>query len=188
MFLPTIATELSASFATIKPEEISDAIYNGQGSEPMLEAGTKWCDLAEELGQAATTIQWVNGQLQGAWQGESANWMAETAVQHRTWLWVAYQRAKLTAKAARGIADAFDRVHKNVVPPEDIAANRAKLRDAKNEIVINAPKIAALEEEYQAFWAQNTKAMDAYAREVRAQLSRVIPFGEAPQIVAPSSD
>ncbi|ALL56222.1 PPE family protein [Mycobacterium haemophilum DSM 44634] len=188
MFPPEIETELSSSFATIKPEEISDAIYNGQGAEPMLEAGNQWNDLAEDIAQVAQALQQVNGQLRSAWQGESANWMAETAVQHRTWLWTAYQRAKLTAKAARGIADAFDRVHKNVVPPEDIATNRTKLADAKNEIVINAPKIAALEEEYQGFWAQNTKAMDVYAGEVRAQLSRVIPFGEAPQIVAPSSD
>ena len=114
--------------------------------------------------------------------------MAETTIQHRAWLWTSYQRAKLTAKAAWGIANAFTRVHENVVPPDDIAANRKKLEDAKNEVGGNATTIAALEEEYQEFWARNAKAMDTYAREVLAQLSRVIPFGEAPQIVAPASD
>ena len=190
MFFPEIPPELAASFAAVKPEDNSAVIYDGAGSEPMLDASTTWSELAAAIGEVASTLHRANGQLRGAWEGESANWIAETAAQHRAWLWTAYQRAKLTAKAAQGVADAYTRVYKSVVPPDDIAANRQQLEDAKkkNGFGVDATEIAALEEEYQGFWVRDAEAMNTYAGEVLAQLSKVVPFGEAPQIVAPSSD
>ncbi|WP_231140186.1 PPE family protein, partial [Mycobacterium avium] len=90
--------------------------------------------------------------------------------------------ARTAAEQATAAASAFESAFAAVVPPAEIATNRARLAmlSASNVFGQNSAAIAAAEAEYGQMWAQDAAAMFGYAS-ASAAATRLAPFTEPPK-------
>ncbi|QNI07076.1 PPE family protein [Mycobacterium kubicae] len=171
------------SFAFRPPEIISGEMYTGPGSGPMLAAATAWDALAAELQDTAASYgSIVEGLANESWTGPSSVAMATAAAPYVAWMSATSAQAKAAADQAKAAAGAYETAFAAVVPPPEIAANRALLAMlvATNIFGQNTGAIAATEAQYAEMWAQDTAAMLSYAGS-SATASRLTPFTEPPQ-------
>ena len=170
------------SFAFQPPEITSGEMYTGPGAGPMLAAGAAWDALASELQSTAATYgSIVEGLTNDAWTGPSSVAMATAAAPYAAWISATAAQAKVAAGQARAAAGAYETAFAAVVPPPEIAANRAQLAMlvATNIFGQNTAAIAAVEAEYGEMWAQDATAMFGYAAS-SAAASQLTPFAEPP--------
>lgn len=178
----------SATSAFQPPEITSGAIYAGPGAGPMLAAAAAWDALASELQSAAASYGSVVESLaDDAWTGPSSVAMATAAARYVTWMSATATQARAAAGQARAAASAFETAFAAVVPPPEIAANRADLAMllATNIFGQNTAAIAATEAQYGEMWATDTAAMLGYASS-SAAASRLTPFAAPPLTTAAS--
>lgn len=171
------------SFAFQPPEITSAAMYAGPGAGPMLTAAAAWDALASELQSTAASYgSVVEGLANDAWTGPSAVAMATAAAPYVAWMVATSAQAKAAAGQAAAAASAYEAAFAAVVPPAEIAANRAQLAIlvATNIFGQNTAAIAATEAQYGHMWSQDTTAMFGYAAS-SAAASRLTPFAEPPQ-------
>lgn len=171
------------SFAFQPPEIISAQMYTGPGPGPMLAAAAAWDALAAELQSTAASYGAVIETLvNDAWTGPSAAAMAAAAAPYVIWLATTSTQAKTAATQAMAAVSAFETAFAAVVPPTEIAANRAQLAMLLTSNVFgqNTAAIAATEAEYLEMWAQDTAAMFSYAI-ASASATRLTPFTEPPR-------
>ncbi|OBJ61655.1 PPE family protein [Mycobacterium sp. 1423905.2] len=171
------------SFAFRPPEIISGEMYTGPGAGPMLAAAAAWDALAGELQDTAVSYgSIVDALASEAWIGPSSVAMATAAAPYVAWLSATSAHAKLAGDQAKAAAGAYETAFSAVVPPPEIAANRALLAAlvATNIFGQNTGAIAATEAQYTEMWAQDTAAMFGYAGS-SAAASRLTPFTEPPQ-------
>lgn len=171
------------SFAFQPPEITSAAMYAGPGAGPMLTAAAAWDALASELqATAASYGSVVEGLANDAWTGPSSVAMATAAAPYVAWMSATSAQAKAAAGQATAAASAYETAFAAVVPPAEIAANRAQLAIlvATNIFGQNTAAIAGTEAEYAEMWAQDTTAMFGYAAS-SAAASRLTSFTEPPQ-------
>ncbi|EUA36418.1 PPE family protein [Mycobacterium avium subsp. avium 2285 (R)] len=95
----------------------------------------------------------------------SAAAMAAAAAPYVAWLSATSAQARTAAEQATAAASAFESAFAAVVPPAEIATNRARLAmlSASNVFGQNSAAIAAAEAEYGQMWAQDAAAMFGYA-------------------------
>src|SRR6202161_4040139 len=158
-------------------------MYTGAGSGPMVAAAAAWGELANELQQAATSYSTVISSLtSGKWLGPTSLSMADAVAPYFTWMQGTAARAAETASQANAAASAYETAFASHVPPEEIAANRARLAAlvASNIIGENNAAISATEVQYGEMWAQDARAMDTYAAS-SASATTLTPFTPAPQ-------
>lgn len=149
----------------------------------MLTAAAAWDALAAELQSAASSYAAVvNGLADEAWAGPSAAAMAAAAAPYVAWLAATSAQARTAAEQATAAASAFESAFAAVVPPAEIATNRARLAmlSASNVFGQNSAAIAAAEAEYGQMWAQDAAAMFGYAS-ASAAATRLAPFTEPPK-------
>jgi PPE-repeat protein len=152
------------SFSLFPPEFNSELIYAARGSGQLGPTASAWDLLAAGLHSTANSFRPVISHLVSNCPGPSmieiagaashyASWVSATAAQ------VADVAAKATAAAA-GLETAFAMT----VPPQVIAANRARLRTlaAANLLGQDAPAVAATEAHYLEMWAQDAVAINGY--------------------------
>ncbi|WP_224112736.1 PPE family protein [Mycobacterium avium] len=171
------------NFALQPPEITSAQLYTGPGAGPMLTAAAAWDALAAELQSAASSYAAVvNGLADEAWAGPSAAAMAAAAAPYVAWLAATSAQARTAAEQATAAASAFESAFAAVVPPAEIATNRARLAmlSASNVFGQNSAAIAAAEAEYGQMWAQDAAAMFGYAS-ASAAATRLAPFTEPPK-------
>lgn len=132
----------------------------------MLAAASAWSGVAGELTSAATGYEKVVTGLNGeGWMGPASAAMAESVVPYIAWLRTTAAQAEQSAAKARLAASAYETALASVVPPPQIATNRAQLEAlvATNLLGQNASAIAANEAQYGEMWAQDAAAMYQYA-------------------------
>jgi PPE-repeat protein len=171
------------SFAFQPPEITSGEMYMGPGAGPMLTAATAWDALAAELQSTAASYGSIVETLANdGWTGPSAVAMAAAAVPYVTWMRTTSAQAKTAAVQAMAAVSAYEAAFAAVVPPTEIAANRAQLAMmlATNIFGQNTASIALTEAEYGEMWAQDTAAMFSYAS-ASAAATRLTPFTEPPR-------
>ncbi|MEB4210013.1 PPE family protein [Mycobacterium sp. 94-17] len=171
------------NFALLPPEIISGQMYAGPGAAPMLTAAAAWDALAAELQSTASSYgAIVEGVVNEAWSGPSAVAMAAAAAPYVAWISATSAQAKDAAAQATAAAGAYESALAAVVPPTEVAANRARLAMllATNVFGQNTAAIAATETEYGEMWAQDATAMFGYAG-ASAAATRLAPFAEPPQ-------
>ncbi|OBA61854.1 hypothetical protein A5647_09505 [Mycobacterium sp. 1100029.7] len=171
------------SFALQPPEITSGQMYTGPGAGPMLAAAAAWDALAAELQSTAASYGAVIETLTNdGWTGPSALAMAAAAAPYVSWLSTTSAQAKTAALQAMAAVSAYEAAFGAVVPPTEIAANRAQLAMllATNIFGQNTAAIAAIEAEYAQMWAQDAAAMFGYAT-ASAAATRLTPFSEPPQ-------
>ncbi|MCV7425826.1 PPE family protein [Mycobacterium montefiorense] len=171
------------SFAFQPPEITSGEMYMGPGAGPLLAAAAAWDALAAELQSTASSYgAIVDGLVNDAWTGPSSVAMAAAAAPFVTWMTATSAQAKTAAVQAMAAVSAYETTFAAVVPPTEIATNRAELAMllVTNTFGQNTAAIAATEGEYGEMWAQDAAAMFSYAN-ASAAATRLTPFTEPPQ-------
>lgn len=171
-----------ATSAFQPPEITSGQMYTGPGAGPMLAAAAAWDALASELQSTAASYGSVVATLaDDTWTGPSSAAMAAAAAPYVAWMSATSAQARAAAAQATAAASAFEAAFAAVVPPPEIAANRAQLTllVATNIFGQNTAAIAATEAQYGEMWAQDTAAVFGYASS-SAAASRLAPFAEPP--------
>jgi PPE-repeat protein len=168
-------------FGLLPPEINSARIYSGPGAEPMLAAASAWHSLAEELRTTAVAYRTQIQALNSYWRGPTSTAMAAAAASITTWLDTTATQVEDTATRAQMAVAAYETAFTEVIPPQEIATNRARLRSltASNALGQNSPAIAATNAEYLDMWAHNAATMSDYAR-ASAAATQLTPFAPPP--------
>jgi PPE-repeat protein len=174
------------SFSLIPPEINSALMYSGAGSGPLLEAATAWDGLAADLETTATQYQTaVTNLTTGPWLGPSSAQMAAATAPYISWLQGTAATAAQTGAQAKVAAAAYQTAYASMVPPPEIAANRAELATlvANNFLGQNTGAIATNEANYLDMWIQDALGMDTY--QVGSQQAAALPaHTAAPQVTS----
>jgi PPE-repeat protein len=172
------------SFSLVPPEVNSALMYSGAGSGPLLEAGSAWDSLAADLEATATQYQTVITNLTtGPWLGSASARMASATAPYIAWLQGTAATAAQTGAQAKVAAAAYQSAYASIVPPAEIAANRAELAElvANNFLGQNTGAIATNEAEYLDMWIQDALTMDTY--QMNSQQAAALPQQTpAPQV------
>ncbi|OBI95617.1 PPE family protein [Mycobacterium asiaticum] len=153
-------------FGALPPEVNSGSMYAGAGPGSLLAAAAAWNGVASELSAAAVAFGSVITRLTTEEWVSPASLSMATAVQPLlAWFTQTAEAAAHAASQAMASAAAFERAFARIVPPAEIAANRARLARliATNTLGHNVPAIAAAEAHYSEMWAQDAAVMYEYA-------------------------
>src|SRR5262249_28842640 len=153
-------------FGMFPPEVNSARMYAGAGATSLTTAASAWNALAAELNSAALGYENVITQLSSEeWLGMASATMATAVTPHVAWMQPTAAQAEEAATKAKAAAAAFEQAFTSVVPPPEIAANRATLTQAvaTNVLGQNTGIIAQLEALYAEMWAKDATAMYTYA-------------------------
>ncbi|MGO9100007.1 MAG: PPE family protein [Mycobacterium sp.] len=174
------------SFSLIPPEINSALMYSGAGSGPLLEAAAAWDGLAGDLEATATQYQTaVTNLTTGPWLGASSARMASATAPYIAWLQSTAATAAQTGTQAKAAAAAYQTAYASMVPPPEIAANRAVLATlvASNFLGQNTGAIATNEANYLDMWIQDALGMDTY--QMNSQAATALPAqAAAPQVAS----
>ncbi|MGO9286459.1 MAG: PPE family protein [Mycobacterium sp.] len=174
------------SFSLIPPEINSALMYSGAGSGPLLEAAAAWDGLAGDLEATATQYQTaVTNLTTGPWLGASSARMASATAPYIAWLQSTAATAAQTGTQAKAAAAAYQTAYASMVPPPEIAANRAELATlvANNFLGQNTGAIATNEANYLDMWIQDALGMDTY--QMNSQAATALPAqAAAPQVAS----
>jgi PPE-repeat protein len=174
------------SFSLIPPEINSALMYSGAGSGPLLEAAAAWDGLAGDLEATATQYQTaITNLTTGPWLGPSSARMASAAAPYIAWLQGTAATAAQTGTQAKVAAAAYQTAYASMVPPPEIAANRAELATlvANNFLGQNTGAIATNEANYLDMWIQDALGMDTY--QMNSQAATALPAQTAaPQVAS----
>lgn len=176
-------------FAALPPEINSARMYSGAGSGSLLAAAAAWDRLTRELNASAAAYQSaIAGLTTDGWRGPSSTTMANAATPYVAWLHGTAAQAEQTAGQARAAAAAYELALAAIVPPAEIAANRARVLNllATNFFGQNSPAIAAAEAHYDAMWARDAVVMQGYQAS-SASASNLAPFTDPPPTAYPAA-
>jgi PPE-repeat protein len=180
---------MGIDFGALSPEINSGRMYAGAGATSLTTAASAWNALAAELNSAALGYEDVVTQLSGEeWLGPASMSMASAVTPYVAWMQTTAAQAEESATKANAAAAAFEQAFTSVVPPPEIAANRATLTQAvaTNVLGQNTGIIAQLEAQYAQMWAQDATAMYTYAGQM-ATITKVTPFQDPPQVASPDA-
>ncbi len=150
-------------FATLPPEISSGLMYSGPGAGSMMRAAAAWQALAARLYTAAADYRAVTAQLSAAGGGRAHT---EAARRYVDWLEAVAARSERAAIQLEAAVGAHQSAFTAMAPPPAIAGNRNNRMSlaSTNCLGHNSTAIATVDAEYDAMWAQNARAMYAYAR------------------------
>lgn len=156
------------NFATLPPETNSGRMYLGPGAAPMIQAAEIWDGLAAQLHDAAADY------------GAAATAFPQAAP-YVAWLNATGAQAQQTAARAKAAASAYDSAIAAMVPPRVIESNRARRISLASTNCLGhaSPAIADIDADYERMWAQDARAMYAYAR-ASADASALTRFSSPP--------
>jgi PPE-repeat protein len=160
-------------FGMTPPEINSGRMYCGPGAESIIAAAVAWQEQAACLDQEAGQWRAVTSKLTAA--------AVQAAMPYVSWLDAAAAGAAHAAVQAAAAACAYELALAEMVPPEAINANRAKLASlaTTNCLAQASATIADIDAEYEKMWADDADAMYGYAR-ASAGASALTPFGSPP--------
>jgi PPE-repeat protein len=174
---------MSLDYGLLPPEINSARMYAGPRAGAMWAAAAAWETVAAQLGATASSFQTTVSSLTGGpWKGPASTLMAAAATRYVQWLTATSANAEQVATQTRLSAGAFEAAFSATVPPEIVAANRARLMAlvASNILGQNTAAIAATEAEYAEMWAQDVAAMAGYDVGTTAAGAAQTPFSVPP--------
>ena len=177
---------MGIDFGALQPEINSARMYAGPGATSLTTAASAWNALAAELNSAALGYENVVTQLSSEeWLGPASTAMATAVTPYVAWMQTTAAQAEEAATKANAGAAAFEQAFTSMVPPPEIAANRATLTQAvaTNVLGQNTGIIAQLEALYAQMWAQDATAMYTYAAQMAA-ITKVTPYQNPPQVAS----
>jgi PPE-repeat protein len=175
---------MGIDFAARTPDMNSAMIYSGPGATSWTTAASAWNALAAELNSAAMGYENVVAQLSGEdWQGNASTSMASSVAPYVAWMKTTAAQAEETATKLNAAAMTFEQTFASVVPPTEIATNRATTAQlvATNVLGQNSGIIAQLQALYMEMWAQDANALYTYAGQM-ATITKMTPPQKAPQV------
>lgn len=175
-------------YIALPPEVISALIHAGPGAASLLEASGAWQALSADLEETAGNYGAVLSTLATEWRGPSTLAMVQSVAPYLTWLRATAAQCQQLAASAQAAAAAFGTTLAAVVPPAEVAANRAQLAQllATNGFGQNLAAIAATEAQYERMWVNNATAMYSY-ESTTAQAAVQQLFSTPPSITDPGS-
>lgn len=162
-------------------------MYAGAGATPLLTAAAAWNGIAAELSTTAISFESVVTSLTTEqWMGPASLTMAAAVQPFLAWLLATAESSAFAAAQAMSSAAAFETAYAMIVPPAEVAANRAQMARliATNTFGQNVPAIAATEARYSEMWAQDATAMYGYAA-ASATAARLNPLTRPTDIANP---
>ncbi|BBX65576.1 PPE family protein [Mycobacterium saskatchewanense] len=172
-------------FISLPPEITSAMIHSGPGAESLIEAANAWHSLGVGLEETAPLYNEAVSSLTQAWQGPSSAAMNDAVAPYLTWVRATAQQCRQVASSANAAAAAFTSTQAAVVPPAQVAANRARLLQlmATDRLGSNLAAIAETESQYQTMWANNSAAMYRY-QAASTQALELPQFSSPPAIAS----
>src|ERR1700751_4405840 len=173
---------MGIDFAARTPDMNSAMINSGPGATSWTTAASAWNALAAELNSAATGYENVVAQLSGEdWQGNASTSMAASVAPYVAWMKTTATQAEETASKLNAAAMAYEQTFASVVPPTEIATNRATTAQlvATNVLGQNSGLIAQLQALYMEMWAQDANALYTYAGQM-ATITKTTPPQDPP--------
>ena len=119
---------MGIDFAARTPDMNSAMIYSGPGATSWTTAASAWNALAAELNSAAMGYENVVTDLSsGEWTGTASTAMVASVAPYVAWMKTTATQAEETATKLNAAARAFEQTFASVVPPTEIATNRATM-------------------------------------------------------------
>lgn len=172
-------------FEPLPPEINSGNMYAGPGLLPMIVAAIHWYEFSSVMDSFTLSFDEMLKAIREEWSGPVVEQVLDAAAPFRDWLQDLGDEAYETFEQIGNINHAYVYAYGAVVPPQQIDANRASTDTLceENEFGQHNAAIAALEEEYQKFWAQDVETMKWYRRRLSDALSSLTPWEPPPRIV-----
>ncbi|AKN16087.1 PPE family protein [Mycobacterium haemophilum DSM 44634] len=172
-------------FEADPPEVNSGRMYAGPGAESLEAAASAWSSLRKEMMALERSFNRVLLGLMDSWSGPAVTQAVDAAKPFARWLTDLSEQLSGIFWQIHAIVVAYDRARDEVVPPDEIADNRAERRMLikRNAFGRYNAQIANLDQEYEDFWEADGYAMRAYRLRVLDALSRLTPWQPPPPIV-----
>jgi len=180
---------MTIDFAARTPDINSAMIYAGPGATSLTTAASAWNALAAELNAAAMGYENVVTELtSGEWTGTASTAMVASVAPYVAWMKTTAAQAEETATKLNAAAMTFEQTFASVVPPTEIATNRATMAQmvATNVLGQNSGIIAQLQALYMEMWAQDANALYSYAGQM-ATITKTPSFQNPPQVASPDA-
>ncbi|WP_264992982.1 PPE family protein, partial [Mycobacterium montefiorense] len=171
-------------FGALPPEVNSARMYAGAGSTSMTTAASAWRHLGAELISAAQGYESVITQLSSEeWLGPASTKAAQALTPYVKWMQTTAAEAEHTASQLDAASAAFETAFGSVVPPPQVAQNRAMLAQALQANVLGqyTSLIAQLEAQYGQMWAHDATTLYHYAAQ-SSTATKLTPFQSAPEV------
>jgi len=164
-------------YGGLPPEINSGRMYAGPGTGPMVAAASAWQALAVQMGSAGAAFQAVIQALTaGPWMGPSSWTMAASAAPYVVWMIATAAQCQEASAAALQAAGTFEAARAGVIPPAEIAENRARLAALIGGLPWTAPAVAATEAQYDYYWAHDATTLYGYAADSAGTVGSLVPF------------
>jgi PPE-repeat protein len=180
---------MGIDFGALPPEINSGRMYAGAGATSLTTAASAWNALAAELNAAAMGYENVVTELtSGEWTGTASTAMVASVAPYVAWMKTTAAQAEETATKLNAAAMTFEQTFASVVPPTEIATNRATMAQmvATNVLGQNSGIIAQLQALYMEMWAQDANALYSYAGQM-ATITKTPSFQNPPQVASPDA-
>lgn len=177
---------LYQQYEVLPPETNSDNIYADPGPILLVEAANTWKHVGEQMDSVLISFTDVLRALADQWSSESATRLAEAVGPFRDWWQTLIDTIHQVAKETFHIAQAYCSARDGSVHPLLVAKIRvqAERLAANDQLGLNAPTIADLEQRYRMYWKQDVKAMRVYDAAVVEALEKMTPWAPPPSITA----
>jgi PPE-repeat protein len=180
---------MTIDFAARTPDINSAMIYAGPGATSLTTAASAWNALAVELNSAAMGYENVVSELtSGEWTGTASTAMVASVAPYVAWMKTTAAQAEETATKLNSAAMTFEQTFASMVPPTEIATNRATMAQmvATNVLGQNSGIIAQLQALYMEMWAQDANALYSYAGQM-ATITKTPSLQNPPQVASPDA-
>lgn len=171
-------------YARLSPEVNSSNIFDGPGSKALWDVIDRFEALADQISVKSASLKNWNQALQGQWSGQSATRMAETAEKFQQWMDDFSQEAWKAALNIRYIAREFVEAQHSMKSTVEVAENRAQretlVAEQSSGLARHDEEIAALDKEYERFWAHDVEVMWRYETYARDKLASMPSWPEPP--------
>lgn len=172
-------------YAKLTPEQNSSKIHYGMGSLSLKHAAEALRKLTLLMFEKYQLIEKFDQQLAESWSGPSAKRMAETIGEFKQWLDTFWQDIQKVAIRSTYLAKAFDDASDAIPDNTTIFLNREKRKEMARRqgegLARYDAEIAALDREYEEFWASAVAAMSTYEVTARAVLAGMPSWKEPPR-------
>nr|WP_231584619.1 PPE domain-containing protein [Mycobacterium haemophilum] len=171
-------------YANLPPEVNSRNICDGPGFYVLWDVIHRFEALADLMPLRSESLKDWGQALQAQWSGDSATRMAETAKKFQLWLDVFSLEATHAALKVRDIVRAYQEAYRAMRSPVEVADNRNQretlVAEQGSGLARHDEAIAALDREYEMFWAEDVEVMCRYEERVREALAAMPSWPEPP--------
>lgn len=180
------AKNFTRNLRRCEPEELSELIYQGAGTESMYNAAAAWQNLAHELFTFADTTlkKMVSGLIAEPWTGSAAQLLITAHILYVDWVQRTAAEAEIISGKIRQALGAYETARATIMPPKIIRETYQLLLTLRSSNTFRLDlSRTLLEESYENMCAHNVEVMITYWELIRHYLSD-IQFPAPPRMTA----